>query len=100
MMNSLKDLILSVVRRYREGETLTPSIEDSIKTIERCINLKSEDADCADELYKVLQTCEWSARKVFKGGKFIHYCPICRSGNDKGHKEDCILKRTLEKYKR
>lgn len=99
MMNSLKDLILSVVRRYKEGEALTPSIEDSIKTIERCINLKSEEADRADELYAILKMCEWSARKVYRGSKFIHYCPICRSGDDKGHKDDCILKNTLEKYK-
>lgn len=99
MRNSLKELVLSVIRRYREGKALTHSTEDSIKTIERCINLKSEDTEKAEELYKVLKICEWSARKVFRQGKFIHYCPICRGNNIKGHKENCVLKSALDKYK-
>ena len=39
------DLILSIFKRYKEGEVLTESIEDSIQTVERWINKRMSEID-------------------------------------------------------
>ncbi|MDF2987442.1 MAG: hypothetical protein K0R50_2952 [Eubacterium sp.] len=47
----------------------------------------------------MLKQCEWSARRVYKNGGLIRYCPICRSGDNKGHKKDCLLNKVLDVFK-
>lgn len=50
----------------------------------------------SDMLYEMLKQCEWSARKVYKNGAIIRYCPICRRGDNKGHTKNCLLNKVLE----
>lgn len=50
----------------------------------------------SEMLYEMLRKCEWSARQIYRNGKFVKYCPICRNGDNKGHKKDCLLGKVLE----
>lgn len=50
----------------------------------------------SEALYNMLKICEWSARKVFRNGELIRYCPICRNGDSKGHKKGCLLNKVLQ----
>jgi hypothetical protein len=71
---------------------LSELAEDLLKKYEN-EKMKSET------LYGMLQKCEWSARKIYKNDEIIRYCPICRSGDNKGHKKDCLLNKVLEVFK-
>lgn len=103
MDNPVKNLILSVFRCYKKEEPLTPHTLDNINTVERMLKAEEmlfekyqTEKHNSKMLLDTLKRCEWSARKVRLGNKTIRYCPICRNGDNIGHKQDCALKKALD----